>query len=182
VLLFGGPGAGKGTQARRLSAALGVPHISSGDLLREQQPRGAALSAMERGDLLPDDLVADLVFARLARADAADGAVVDGFPRTVAQARALDGWLSDHGGAVRAAISLDVPDDALVRRIVERRDASQRRDDTADTAARRMAVFRAELPTVLAHYAERGLLHRIDGAQTIDAVHQQVMQALQQQA
>jgi adenylate kinase len=178
VLLLGGPGAGKGTQARRLSQARDVPHISSGDLLREQQRRGVALSAMERGDLLPDDLVVKLVFARLGEPDAADGAVLDGFPRTLAQAQALDTWLARQGGTVKAAIFLEVPDDALVTRIVGRRDASQRGDDTADTAARRLEVFLHELPNVLAHYAARGLLHRIDGTQRIERVHQQIMQVL----
>ena len=178
VLLFGGPGAGKGTQARQLSAALGVPHISSGDLLRERQRQGAALSAMERGDLLPDDMVADIVFGRLSEPDAAQGAVLDGFPRNLAQARSLDAWLEQHDGAVRAAVSLEVPDDTLVERIVGRREVSQRDDDNAATAARRVAVFLKELPSVVAHYAARGLLHRIDGTQSVDQVQQQVISTL----
>jgi adenylate kinase len=179
VLLFGGPGAGKGTQARQLSAALSVPHISSGDVLRERQRQGAALSAMERGDLLPDDMVADMVFARLSEPDAARGAVLDGFPRNLAQAYTLDNWLAQHAGAVSAAIYLAVPDSALVTRIVGRREVSQRGDDTADTAARRVEVFLKELPGVLGHYAAQGVLHRIDGTQSVDEVQQQITQALQ---
>jgi len=133
---------------------------------------------MDRGELLPDDLVADLVFARLSEADAADGAVLDGFPRNLSQAYALDGWLKRQGGSVRAAISLEVPNDALVTRIVGRGEVSQRGDDSAGTAARRVQVFLQELPDVLALYAARGVLHRIDGTPSIDQVHQQIMRAL----
>lgn len=178
MLLFGGPGAGKGTQARQLSAALDVPHISSGDLLREQQRQGAALSAMDTGDLLPDDMVAELVFARLSEADARHGAVLDGFPRNLAQAHTLDSWLEGRGGRVRAAIYLEVPHQALVSRIVGRREVSQRDDDNATTAARRVEVFVKELPGVLAHYAARGLLRRIDGTQSVEQVQQQIITAL----
>jgi len=171
-------GGRQGTQARQLSAALGVPHISSGDLLRERQRQGELLHAMERGDLLPDDMVAEVVFGRLAEPDGANGAVLDGFPRTLAQACALDRWLEERGGGVRAAIFLEVPDSALVTRIVGRREVSQRGDDNADTAARRVEVFLKELPAVLAHYAARGVLHRIDGTQPVEGVQRQIMQTL----
>src|SRR5216684_1683182 len=105
LLIFGGPGAGKGTQASLLSQSLGVPHISS-------------------GELLPDDLVTRVVLGRLEQPDAAQGAILDGFPRTVAQARALDDWLEQRGGGIRAAFYLDVPADDLVARIVSRREIS----------------------------------------------------------
>jgi adenylate kinase len=178
VLLFGGPGAGKGTQARQLSATLGVPHISSGDLLRERHREGAWLSAMDRGDLLPNDEVSELVFARLAEADAEAGAVLDGYPRTVAQAHALDAWLAQSGGRIKTAIYLQVPDDALMQRIVGRREVSQRGDDNATTAARRVEVFLKELPGVLAHYEAQGLLHRIDGTRSVEQVQHAISQAL----
>src|SRR6187399_2362689 len=106
VLLFGGPGAGKGTQAQALSSALGVPHISSGELLRGQD-REAAL--MERGELLPDDVVTETVLRRLEQSDAARGAILDGFPRTLDQAVRLDRWLAQRGGVIRGAVYLDVP-------------------------------------------------------------------------
>jgi adenylate kinase len=159
---------------------LGVPHISSGDLLRERQRQGAALHAMERGDLLPDEMVAEMVFDRLSQPDAAQGAVLDGFPRNVSQAETLDRWLEQRGRAVRAAIYLEVPDEALVSRIVGRQAVSQRGDDNADTAARRVEVFLKELPGVLHHYAARGLLYRIDGTQSVDQVQQQIIQALEE--
>jgi adenylate kinase len=154
-----------------------VPHVSSGDLLREHQRRGTE-TLMSSGELLPDDLVTRVVLGRLEQPDAARGAILDGFPRTVAQARALDTWLEQRGGAVRAAISLDVPPEALVSRVVERREVSHRGDDNAAVAARRVEIFNQQMPPVLEHYAARGQLHRIDGAQTVEKIHEQIMQAL----
>lgn len=177
ILLFGGPAAGKGTQASRLSDALGLPHISSGDLLRDHQRR-AAQAVMERGDLLPDGVVSDVVFGRLAEPDAAEGAVLDGFPRTLSQAQALDRWLQQRGGDIRTAIYLEVPRDEMIERVVSRGEVSQRGDDHADVARRRVEVFLQELPPLLEHYAARGLLHRIDGTQSIDQVHRQILEVL----
>jgi adenylate kinase len=177
VLLFGGPGAGKGTQAKMLSAALGIPHISSGELLRKHQPQGSE-TVMDRGDLLPDDLVTRVVFERLGRPDAARGAILDGYPRTIEQAHLLDEWLAQHGGQIGAAVYLEVPAEALVERIVARQPFSGRGDDNASAATRRVAVFLEELPPVLDYYAARGSLHRVDGARPVEQVHQQAIQAL----
>jgi adenylate kinase len=176
-LIFGGPGAGKGTQASLLSQSLGVPHISSGELLREHQ-RKDTQHVMSSGELLPDDLVARVVLARLEQPDAAQGAILDGFPRTVAQARAHDDWLEQRGGAVRAAVYLDVPPDELVARIVARREISHRGDDNAAVAERRVEIFNREMPPILEHYATRGQLYRIDGAQPVDQIHAQIIEAL----
>jgi adenylate kinase len=134
---------------------------------------------MERGDLLPDDVVTEAVLRRLEEPDAAHGAILDGFPRTLPQALLLDDWLRQHGGAVRGAVYLDVPRDDLVSRLVRRGEVSQREDDRADVAERRVDVFLQELPPVLEHYASRGLLRRIDGTQPVDRVFQQITQALQ---
>jgi adenylate kinase len=177
LFIFGGPGAGKGTQASLLSQALGVPHISSGELLREHQ-RHDAQSVMSSGELLPDELVTRVVLARLDKPDAANGAILDGFPRTVAQAHALDDWLARRGGDIRAAFYLDVPPDDLVARIVSRREISHRGDDNAAVAERRVAIFNREMPPILEHYATRGQLYRIDGAQPVDQIHEEVMKAL----
>ena len=126
TLLIGGPGAGKGTQAKLVSGALGIPHVASGDLLREHRRRGtplgrAARAYMDRGDLVPDDLVVEMVIERLGRADAANGALLDGFPRTLAQAETLDAELAARGGSVQSAVLLDVPTEALVARLSGRR-------------------------------------------------------------
>jgi adenylate kinase len=176
-LIFGGPGAGKGTQATLLSQSLGVPHISSGELLREHQ-RHDTQNVMSSGELLPDDLVTRVVLARLEQPDAAQGAILDGFPRTVAQARALDAWLEQRGGVIRAAFYLDVPVDQLVARIVSRREISHRGDDNAAAAERRLTIFNQEMPPILEHYAAHGQLYQIDGAQPVGQIHDQIIQAL----
>jgi adenylate kinase len=178
LLIFGGPGAGKGTQASLLSQSLGVPHISSGELLREHQ-RHDTQNVMSSGELLPDDLVTRVVLTRLERPDAALGAILDGFPRTVAQARALDDWLEQRGGGIRAAFYLDVPTDDLVARIVSRREISHRGDDNAAVAERRVEIFNHEMPPILEHYAAHGQLYRIDGAQPVEQIHKQITEALE---
>jgi adenylate kinase len=177
ILLFGGPGAGKGTQSRLLSASLGVPHISSGDLLRAQHEE-LAQSLMKRGDLVPDDVVDDLVFARLQQPDAQRGAILDGFPRTLNQALALDRWVDEQGSSIRQAVYLDVPRDELVKRLLSRGESSGRSDDQATAAVRRLDVFLNDLPPVLDHYAGHGKLRNVDGSQSIDEVHRQVLDAL----
>src|SRR3954462_8854022 len=125
VLLLGAPGAGKGTQARFIGELLGIPHVASGDLLREHRRSGTALGRaaqeyMDRGDLVPDALVIDMIAERLEHQDARRGALLDGFPRTVAQAQALDTRLADGGDRVGAALYLDVPRAALVERLAGR--------------------------------------------------------------
>jgi adenylate kinase len=133
---------------------------------------------MQRGDLLPDDIASEVVLRRLEEPDAARGAILDGFPRTLAQAQRLDAWLQQHGGAIRAAVYLDVPRDDLVARLISRGEVSQRDDDRADVAERRVDVFLKELPPVLEHYAARGLLRRINGTLPVEHVQQQIIQAL----
>ena len=180
LLIFGGPGAGKGTQASLLSQSLGVPHISSGELLREHQ-RHDTQNVMSSGELLPDELVTRVVLARIEQPDAAQGAILDGFPRTVAQARALDDWLEQRGGGIRAAFYLDVPPDDLVARIVSRREISHRGDDNAAVAERRVEIFNHEMPPILEHYTEHGQLYRIDGARPVEQIHKQITDALGRQ-
>jgi adenylate kinase len=179
VLLFGGPGAGKGTQAELLSSTMAIPHISSGALLREHQRHGTE-TIMDRGDLLPDELVTRVVFERLNEPDARHGAILDGYPRTLEQARQLDEWLAQHDGIVKAAIYLEVPASILVDRVVGRQDVSGRGDDNPDTANRRVDVFLKELPPVLEHYASRDVLHHVNGAQPVEQVQQHIVQVLQQ--
>ena len=134
TLMMGAPGAGKGTQAVFACEALGVPHVATGDLLRDHQRHGTALGTtarvyMDRGDLVPDDLVMGMLIERLQQSDAANGALLDGFPRTLSQARALDDGLGAHGGGVRAVVYLDVPTDVLVRRLSGRRACARLRGD-----------------------------------------------------
>jgi adenylate kinase len=135
---------------------------------------------MQAGDLVPDDVVSQLVFARLEQPDAERGAVLDGYPRNLAQAEALDRWLADHGGAIRAAIYLEAPEDELVRRLLQRGEVSGRADDRAQTTPRRLQVFLKDMPPVLQYYEARGLLDRIDGTQPIETVHRQIVEKLGQ--
>lgn len=174
---MGGPGAGKGTQASRLAPILSVPHVSSGELLRGRTSGGDA--RMQQGDLLPDEVATETVLTRLEQADAAPGAILDGFPRTIRQAQALDAWLEQRGGGIRAVVYLDLPRSKMVDRVVDRGKDSLRADDRADVADRRADVFAAELPPLLDYYERRGLVTRIDGAQPIDDVQQQILAVLQ---
>jgi adenylate kinase len=181
VLLLGGPGAGKSTQARLLSTELHLPHVSTGDLLRERErerERAATLARMASGDLLPDDLATEIVLQRLAQPDAERGAIVDGYPRTLAQAKALDSWLERHRGSILGAVYLDVPTEQLAERLQQRGRVGSRADDRGAAIPRRMQLFLHEVAPVLQHYANRDLLRRVDGTQPIEQVHRQIVQAL----
>lgn len=210
VLLLGAPGAGKGTQARFLAEALGVPHVASGDLLREHRQRGtelgrAAQSYMDRGDLVPDALVVDMIADRLAQTDAHRGALLDGFPRTLAQDEAMEKRLAERGSGVRLAIYVDVPLDVLVERLAgrwlcrccqasyherfnpPRRQAIcdrcegelyQRSDDKREVVANRVSVYLRDTLPVVERYERRGLLQRIDGDRPIDCVRAALLRAV----
>jgi adenylate kinase len=198
VLLLGAPGAGKGTQARFLATQLGVPHIASGDLLREHRQQGtplgrAAQSYMDRGDLVPDELVVDMIAERLDRPDAVGGALIDGFPRTLPQAHALEARLE----APVRAVYIDVPTDVLVERLAGRwicrkcqqtfhtlfnppatagvcdtcgGELYQRTDDRREVVANRVAVYLRDTLPVVERYESQGVLRRIDGNQPIEQV------------
>jgi adenylate kinase len=210
VLLLGAPGAGKGTQARFVCEALGVPHIASGDLLREHRRRGttlgqAAQTYMDRGDLVPDQLVVDMVMERLDQPDAFRGALLDGFPRTVSQAETLDRGLADRGTAVRAAIYLQVPKDTLIARLGGRwicgqcqatyherfnpptvpgicnecgGTLSQRPDDRHEVVENRVEVYLRETLPVIEHYERRGVVRSVDGDRPIELVRTSLCLAL----
>lgn len=202
VLLLGAPGAGKGTQARLLAERLEVPHVASGDLLREHRRRGTRLGQlaqtfMDRGDLVPDDLVVQMVMERLEEPDAREGAVLDGFPRTVAQADALDAALAMRGATHGRAIYLEVEPAVLVERLSGRwtcpgcqatyhatfnpsrggshcaacgGELTQRPDDRREVVENRVSVYLRDTMPVIEHYAERGLLTRVNGAGEIAEV------------
>lgn len=202
VLLLGAPGAGKGTQARALAQTLGVPHVASGDLLREHRQAGTVLGRaaqvyMDRGDLVPDDLVVDMIVDRLNRRDAAAGALLDGFPRTLPQAAALDERLRERDGRIRVAIYVEVPQAALVERLAGRwicrgcqatfhelfnpparkgvcdscaGELYQRPDDKREVVANRVSVYLRDTLPVIQAYEDRGILRRVNGDQSIEAV------------
>ncbi|MEA5594884.1 adenylate kinase [Rivularia sp. UHCC 0363] len=164
IIFLGPPGAGKGTQAKTLADHWQVPHISTGDILREaiKQQTTLGLKAknyVDGGHLVPDLLVQELVEERLQRADTSSGWILDGFPRTVSQATFLDSLLQKNNLGTAMVINLDVPDDVVVGRLLER----GRRDDTEDVIRRRLEVYRSETTPLIDYYGDRKQLIVIDG-------------------
>ncbi len=183
LLLLGAPGAGKGTQAIRLAARLGVPHVSTGDLLRAAVAAGTPLgrearATMERGELVPDSVVIGLAAERLARPDAKTGFVLDGFPRTVAQAEALETELSRLGTQLDACLALVTDEPALIARLLKRAQLEGRADDNEATIRNRMRVYREQTEPLIAFYRRRRLLRDVDGMGTIEEVERGIQQEL----
>jgi adenylate kinase len=210
LILFGPPGAGKGTQAARLQEDFRLPYVATGDILRAAVKEGAELGVkakpyMDAGKLVPDELLVDLIVDRIDADDARDGFILDGFPRTHAQADALGEAFERLGRRITAVLLFDVPDDVLVRRISGRRvsvktgrvyhvesdppkhegrcdvDGSrlvQRDDDKPEVVEKRLEVYHAETEPLVAYYDERGLLRRIDGTRSPTEVHDHVRAVL----
>ena len=179
LILTGPPGAGKGTQAQRLMKRRGIPQISTGDMLRSAVSSGSDLGGQVKdilaaGDLVPDELVIALVRERLGQADARDGFILDGFPRTEAQARALDALLADSGREPVRLVCLEVPEDELARRILSRGEG--RDDDTEETVRNRLAVYGRETAPMIEHYADSVL--RLSGLGEMDEVAARIAAAL----
>jgi adenylate kinase len=178
LILFGPPGAGKGTQATILQLELGLPQLSTGDMLRAAIAAGTELgkrckSIMERGDLVSDDVVVGIISDRLDQPDCAAGAVFDGFPRTIAQAQALDTMLAGRASQIDAVIELKVDDEAMVGRMesrVKESGGSARADDTPETLRRRLEVYRRNTEPLLAFYRSQGKLKTVDGMAPIPQV------------
>lgn len=210
VVLLGPPGAGKGTQAERLAQRTGVPRVATGDMFREAvasaSPLGQEVAGyMQRGELVPDQLTVAVMRQRLARGDCAAGFVLDGFPRTLAQAEALDALLGDVGRPLQAAVALEVPEPVLLRRLSGRRVCPvcgatyhvdtdppgpggrcrrcggvvvQREDDREETQRRRLEVYRADTEPLLRYYAGQGKLLTVDGDRPVEQVEEAIRVAL----
>jgi adenylate kinase len=179
ITLLGPPGSGKGTQAARLHDALGFALLATGDLLRAARAEGSDLGRraaeyMDRGDLVPDDLIVALVRDAIAGEDGP--VLLDGFPRTTAQADALADLLEEQGRELTAAVLIDVPDDVVAERISAR--GQGRSDDNPETVRERLRVYHDTTVPLIDHYHRRGVLRRIDGRGDPDAVHAQVREAL----
>ncbi len=186
LILFGPPGAGKGTQASRLKERFGLAHIATGDMLRaaveaESELGKRAKAIMERGELVPDELMIALIAERIEEPDCRSGFILDGFPRTIPQAEALEELLARKGLRLTAVIALEVPDEVLSARIERRVQESggARSDDTPETLRRRIAVYHQQTAPLLDYYRRKGLLYTVDGTRSIDEVERAVAAILE---
>ena len=211
MVIFGPPGAGKGTQAGRIAGRFGVPHIATGDLLRDAVARGTELGVkangfMERGELVPDEIVVGIVEERLRRPDCKRGFVLDGFPRTLAQAKALDKILEKLEARIDAVIDLETSEGEIVKRLSNRRvcrvcgavyhlifnppknsercdrcggELYQREDDREEVIKRRLQVYRMQTRPIIDYYQERGVLITVDGNRSIEEVSKSISELLE---
>ncbi len=180
IVLLGPPGCGKGTQAARIAAALGIPAVSTGDMLRAAVAAASELGArvghiLDAGELVDDGTMAEVVIDRLAQSDAVDGFLLDGYPRTVAQADTLAEILERAEQELDVVVQIEVPEDELVRRALGR----QRADDTEAVIRRRLEVYEENTAPLVAYYRERELLRPVDGDQPIEAVTEAIMDELE---
>lgn len=211
LLLFGPPGAGKGTQAKFLVDLLGVPQISTGDMMRAERKSGSDLGKqfdeyMSAGKLVPDGLVLDLILKRLTQDDAKNGAIFDGYPRTVAQAESLDALLEKLDRRIDKVVSLDLPMDVIVERVTGRRvcldcgqtyhvryspppqngeciscggtKIVQRSDDTEEVVRKRYEEYKAKTEPVLAHYEAKGVVKGVEGVGSLEEVTERIKEAI----
>jgi len=209
VILFGPPGAGKGTQAKRLEEKLKIPQLSTGDMLRAEKAAGTELGRkaaeiMNKGGLVPDDVVIGMIASRIEKPDAQNGFILDGFPRTIPQGEALDHMLKAKGLKIDLVIGIDVPDTVLVNRVVKRRvcpdghvyhletnppkvagkcdvdgkDLVQRNDDNETAVMERQGKFHRDTAPLKTLYGPRGILKTVDGTKSIDDVSAAIMTIL----
>lgn len=183
LLLLGAPGSGKGTQAARLKDSLGVPHISTGDLLRAEVAAGSKLGleakeVMARGELVSDAILLGMLEDRFSRADTANGFILDGYPRNLAQADALDKLLARIGRPMDFAVQLEVPTELLVERIAGRAKAEGRADDKPESVRKRLQVYADQTAPVIGFYRQHGQLTVVDGVGELDEVFTRIIEAI----
>ncbi len=183
IILMGPPGAGKGTQAKIISGRLSVPAISTGDIFRANVSQGTPLGLeakgfMDAGDYVPDEVTNGMVRDRLAEPDAADGFLLDGYPRTVAQVEELDAMLAASGKSIEAVVVLTVDEDELVQRLLARATIEGRADDTEEVIRRRQAIYNEQTAPLIEVYAQRGKLVEVDGMGEVDEVTERVFAQL----
>ncbi|SHG43857.1 Adenylate kinase [Fodinibius roseus] len=173
IIIFGPPGAGKGTQASLISEEYDIPHLSTGNIFRSAIKNKTELgkevkAILDAGDLVPDEKVVDLVEEELKNDKYEDGYILDGFPRTVVQAKAFDDLLKKNGETLTAFLQLQVPEQELIERILSRGEG--RSDDTRDGVKKRLKVYREETEPVLEYYGEKGAVHKVDGTGSIEDI------------
>jgi len=175
ILILGAPGSGKGTQGKILADRLGVPKITTGDILRDAVRTGTALGKeakqyMDAGKLVPDSVVLGLIKDELAKPEAKEGAVLDGFPRTAGQAELVDRTLAEGGRRLNHILLLDVTEEELIRRLRGRAAVESRSDDTPEAIQTRLQVYQRDTAPLVAHYAQRGIVHRVPGTGTVEDI------------
>lgn len=183
LVLIGAPGSGKGTQAERLTVALGIPHISTGNLLRAAVAAGTKLgreakAVMEAGKLVSDEIVLGMLEQRLAEPDAEAGFILDGYPRNLAQADALDRLLERLAQPLDSVVLIEVPDQVIIDRVESRFRIEGRADDDPETVRHRLSVYAEQTAPVVAHYRALGELQMVDGVGSVDAVLARIMAIL----
>ena len=183
IILVGPPGAGKGTQAKLLEEALGLPQVSTGELFRfnlknETELGKLARTYMDRGELVPDEVTVAMVEDRLSKDDCVDGAILDGFPRTLAQAQALDDLLAKLGGKINVVPSIVVDQDVLVERLLNRAILEGRADDNEETIRTRMKVYDDQTKPLLDYYGQKSLVAPVNGQQTIEDVQKDLVKVI----
>jgi len=181
LILLGPPGAGKGTQAKRLEDRYGLKQLSTGDMLRAAIAEGTPLGRqvkeiLDRGDLVTDEIMLDMIAERIAQPDCDRGFILDGFPRTVRQAEGLDETLARHGKSLAVVIEMKVDEAALFARVANRaaQSAEKRSDDTEETLRKRLAVYREQTAPIIPYYRGKGLLKSVDGMADMDTVTRQI--------
>ncbi|HZQ03507.1 MAG TPA: adenylate kinase [Gaiellaceae bacterium] len=185
LLVLGPQGAGKGTQAKRIAAEYEIPHISTGEMFRAAIASRSELGRrvepiLAAGQLVPDDVTVALIRERLEQPDAADGFVLDGFPRNLAQAQALDAMLAQIGRGLDAILFFDLSDGVATDRLLKRAVEENRPDDTPEVIARRLAIYHAETEPIVEHYRATGKLVPLHAERTIDEVYDEIEDALEQ--
>ncbi len=183
LVLLGAPGSGKGTQAARLKSHLQVPHISTGDLLRAEVAAGSALGlqakeVMARGDLVSDEILLGMLEERFSRADTRNGFILDGYPRNLAQAAALDELLTRIGQPMDVALQLQVDNEMLIDRLAGRAKAEGRADDHPESVRKRLAVYDQQTAPVIEFYRQHGQLTVVDGVGSLDEVFERILEAI----
>lgn len=182
IILFGPPGAGKGTQAEKLKNHFDIPHLSTGNIFRANIKNETELgkkvkSILDAGDLVPDETVVDIVVDELQKPEYENGYILDGFPRTVPQAEALDEFLSSKGTSIDTFLILVVPEEELVDRILSRADG--RSDDTPEKVKRRLDIYKKETEPVLNYYKQKGVVEEVNGVGSIDEIFDRIKNTLQ---